>query len=73
MQNPSHRCRHSQSIMIPWADPEVERGSGHPPSLKNHKHIGFLRNTGPDPTENHKDNKQAFNVGPPSVRQRNTI
>ena len=25
-----------------------------PSSLKNHKHIGFLSNTGPDPLNNHK-------------------
>ena len=31
-----------------YADPEGgDRGSGPPPPLKNHKNIGFLRNTGP--------------------------
>ena len=39
--------------------------------LKNHKIIGFLSNTGPDPQKNHKATKPAFNVGPSSVRQRN--
>ena len=29
-----------------------DRGSG--PSLNNHKNIGFLSNTGPDPLKNHK-------------------
>ena len=30
----------------------ADRGSGH--HLKNHKNIGFLSNTGPDPLKNHK-------------------
>ena len=33
------------------------RGSGSP--LENHKAIGFLSNTGPDPLENHKNTKEA--------------
>ena len=41
--------------------------------MKNHKNIGFLRNTGPDPMENHKATKPAFNVGPQSTRQGNAI
>ena len=47
------------------------RGSG--PSLKNHKNIGFLSNTGMDPLKNHKPTKQAFNIGPLTVHQRNAI
>ena len=43
------------------ADPEGDRGSG--PPLKNHRNIGFLSNTSPDP-ENLKATKPAFNVGP---------
>ena len=43
------------------------------PPLKNHKNIGFLCNTGPDPLKNHKATKPAFNVGPASARQRCTI
>ena len=42
-------------------------------ALKNHKNIGFLSNTGPDPLKNQKATKQAFNVGPTSARQRNAI
>ena len=52
-------------------------------SLENHKTIGFLSNTGPDPLENHKTGldplenhktiKPAFNVGPLSAHQGNTI
>ena len=36
------------------------------PPLKNHKNIGFLSNTGPDPLKNHKAacTKPVFNVGP---------
>ena len=33
---------------ISCADPEGDMGS-EPPPLKNHKNIGFLSNTGPDP------------------------
>ena len=46
-----------------WANLEGggDRGSG--PSLKNHRNIGFLSNTGPDPLINHKATKTAFNVG----------
>ena len=38
------------------------RGSG--PTVKNHKTIGFLSNTGADPVKNHKATKPAFNVEP---------
>ena len=46
-------------------------GTGGPdlPTLKNHKSIGFLCNTGPDPLKNHKATKPAFNVGPSSARK----
>ena len=37
------------------------------------KNIGFLSNTAPDPLENHKDTKPAFNVGPSSACQQNAI
>ena len=44
------RERHSTTC----ADPEGggDKGSGPPPPLKNHKNIGFSRNTGPDPLKN---------------------
>ena len=38
--------------------------------LKNHKNIGVLSNTGSDTLKNHIATKQAFNVVPPSARQR---
>ena len=41
--------------------------------LENHKAMEFLSNTGPDPVENQKATKPAFNGGPSSARQRNTI
>ena len=44
-------------------------GQGSGPPLKNHKNIGFLSNTGPDPLKNHKTTKPAFNVWPSSARQ----
>ena len=48
-----------------------DRGSG--PPLKNHKNIGFLSNTDPDPLKNHKATKPKFNVGQSSACQRNAI
>ena len=49
-------------------------GSGPPPPPeKLKKNIGFLNNTGPDPLENQKNTKPAFNVVPLSARQRNVI
>ena len=44
-------------------------GQGVRTPLKNHKKLGFLSNTGPDPLKNHKATKPAFNVGPLSARQ----
>ena len=42
-----------------------DRGSRPPlPPLKNHKNIGYLSNTGPDPLKNHK----ATNGGPLRAR-----
>ena len=38
-------------------------GPDHPP-LEKSQNIGFLSNTGPDPLNNHKATKPAFNVGP---------
>ena len=49
-------------------------GTGGPdPTLENHKNIGFLNNTGPDPLKNHKVTKPAFYGGPSSARQQNAI
>ena len=31
--------------------------------LKNHKNIGFLSNSDPDPLKNYEATKQAFNFG----------
>ena len=46
------------------ADP-VGGGGGHGgwTPLENHKNIGFLRTTCPDPLKNHKATNPAFNVG----------
>ena len=35
-------------------------GGPDPPTLKNHKIIGFFSNTDPDPLKNHKAAKPAF-------------
>ena len=72
--DPSHHrilicCR--ESIFMRGSR-EGDRGFG-PPSPENHKNIGFLCNTGPDPLKNHKATKPAFNEGPTSARQRNAI
>ena len=48
-------------------------GQGVRNPLKNHKNVGFLSKTDPDPLDNHKATKPAFNVGPLSDRQRNAI
>ena len=40
----------------------------HARTLKNHKHIGFLSNTGPDPLKNEEATKPAFNDEPSSAR-----
>ena len=55
----------------------IQMGTGGPdpllPPLKNYKAIELLSNTDPDPLENHKATKPAFNVGPSSAHQRNAI
>ena len=38
-------------------------GQGVWTSMKNHKSIAFLSNTGPDPLKNHKATKPAFTSG----------
>ena len=69
----------SNGISIMWlngAHGRIQRGGGDRgsgPPLKNHKTLGFLSNTGPDPLKNHKATKPAFNVRPLSARQRNAI
>ena len=44
-----------------------------PPPLKNHKNIGFLSNTGPDPLECYKATEPAFNVRLSSAHQRKAV
>ena len=41
--------------------------------MGNHNTIGFLSNTGSEPTKTRKATKSAFNVGPQSVGKRNAI
>ena len=50
--NPSNFSIYNMSC----ADPE---GGG-----ENHKNIGFISNTDPDPLKNHKATQSVFNVGP---------
>ena len=54
----------------------MQRGGGAwgpGPHQKNHRNIGFLSNTGPDPLNNHKATKPAFYAGPSAARQRKPI
>ena len=70
-------------LYLACADPEGGGGGGGgvvdwgltpPPQKKNHKNIGFLGNSGPDPLKKYKVTEPAFNVvGPSSARQRNTF
>ena len=46
------------------AHARIQMGGGG--SLKNHKNIGFLTNTGPDPLKSYKAARPAFNVEPAS-------
>ena len=48
------------------AHARIQRGAGSqdPHHRKNHKFIGFLSNTGPEPLKHHKATKPAFNVRP---------
>ena len=48
-----------------------DRGSG--PTLNNHKNIGFLSNSGPDPLKNQEATEPAFNVGPSAACHHNAI
>ena len=55
-----------------------DRGSEPPPPplLKNHKNIGFPKqywSGSPKKSQSYKCTKPAFNVGPPSARQRNAM
>ena len=60
MTEASHRFRYTKHARI-------QRGVGagaQTPTLKNHKNIGFLSNTGLDLLKNHKATKSAFAGGP---------
>ena len=48
-------------------------GGQDPPTLKNHRNIGYLCSTGQDNPNNQKATKPAFNVGPSSACQQNAI
>ena len=63
----------SSCYCLSLADPDGGTRSKTHALLENHKAIGLLINTGPDPMENHKATKSAFNVGPSSVSQRNAM
>ena len=65
-------AQYNQYLCYLCADPEWDRGSG-PSPHKNHKILGFLSNTSPDPLKNYKATKPAFNVGSSSTHQRNAI
>ena len=48
-------------------------GPGARSPLKNHKNIGFLSNSGPDPLKNYPATVPALNGGASSARQQNVI
>ena len=50
-----------------------DRGSGPPPPLKNHKHLRFLNNSGPDPLKKYEATEASIQYGSSSARQRNAI
>ena len=62
-------------LLNPWVDPGQGRVTAgpDPPSLKYHKSIGFLSNTGLEPLKTHKAETHKFNFGPSLARQRNAI
>ena len=51
----------------------LPEGEGCNRPMGNHNTIGFLSNTGSEPTKTRKATKSAFNVGPQSASQRNAI
>ena len=62
MSRPIYRL--SRSMRGPEGRPGVLTPT---PPLENLKAVGFLINIGPDPLENHKAAKPAFNVVPSSL------
>ena len=65
---------HTFFIYTTFADPEGGGGAGvRPPPPKNHKNIGFLSNSSPDPLKNYEATDPAFNIVPSSACQRNAI
>ena len=57
---------------------QIQRGEGgtggqDPFPPENHKNIGFLSNSGPDPLKNDEATEPAFNVGPSSARHLNEV
>ena len=51
----------------------VEGSDPQSPPPEKSQNIGFLRNIGPDPLNNHNATKPTLNVKPSSARQRNAI
>ena len=59
-----------------WADPEGGQGVRTPPPLKNHKNVGFLSNTGPDPlkSQSYQASIQCWaTIGSPAKRHLNGV
>ena len=51
-----------QSCLISCADPEGGGAGVWTPPLKNHKNLGFLSDSGPDPLKIHKATEPAFSM-----------
>ena len=65
-------------MCISWADQEGGGGQGvRTPTPENHKNIGFLSKTGPNPLKSHKATKTNTHcwviIGPPAKRHLNGV
>ena len=65
----------AQIVYLKSVHVQIQKGGGQGVRmpLKNHKNIGFLSNTDPDPLNNHKAAQPAFNNGLSLARQRNPL
>ena len=59
--NDLHKA-HTAKTSIAMSGSRGTGGPDPPPPLKNHKNIGFLNNTGPDPLHNHQATKVSKNA-----------
>ena len=64
-------------MCISWADQEGGGRESGPPPPENHKNIGFLSKTGPNPLKSHKATKTNTHcwviIGPAAKRHLNDV